>query len=564
MAYRNRPIRGGARRLAGGAWLAFSALGTLVAFTAFGCTGDIGDPSETDDGDGPGEQVASLEAPVLPRLTETQYRNALIHLFGKALPETPVQPDTNPFLFTSIGATTDPLSELGVQQLEEAADAITHLVFDDPGRRAALVACEPSAPGDACVEEFLRTFGRRAFRRALSEDELARWVGVSVDLSGGDAWTGVRTAVSGILQAPSFVYRIELGVPDAGDPTRLRFTGYEMASRLAFLLWDGPPDDALLDAAERGDLDDPEGIEEEAARLLDDPRARVAVQSFFEQYLDLGRLDGITKDPELYPDFTPSLADAMRTEAKLLVDDLVFRRDVDVRTLFSTRRTFVNDELAALYGIDAEGATPVAFVPVELPSDGKRAGLLTLGAFLAMNAHEATTSPTLRGKYLRERVLCTEVPPPPPDVDTEIDPNPTEPKTLRERLEQHRENPACAGCHALIDPPGFLFENFDAVGAYRTEDSGYPIDATGNLDGVELDDARQLADVLASDERVGHCIVKQLFRHSQGRLDADGEEPALDSIHERFELSGFRFRDLVIALVSNDSFRFVAIPEVSP
>jgi len=395
-----------------------------------------------------------------------------------------------------------------VQQLEEAADKVTHAVFDDPTRRAALVGCEPAAPGDACVEQFLQSFGRRAFRRTLDAAELARWVAVSVDLSGGDAWTGVRAATAGMLQAPSFVYRVELGEPDPGDPSRLRYTGFEVASRISFLLWNAPPDDELLDAAESGALHDAGGVEAEVRRLLESPRARESIQEFFAQYLDLGKLDGISRDPALYPDFTPALSEAMRTEAKLLVDDLVFRRDADVRGLFSTRRTFVNTALAKLYGVEAEGATAVAFVPVELPEDGHRAGFLTLGAFLTMNAHEATTSPTLRGKYLRERVFCDEVPPPPPDIDTDIDPSPTEPKTLRERLEQHRSNPACAGCHVLMDPPGFLFESFDAVGAHRTEDSGYPVDSSGELDGFPLANARELADLLATHERVSRCMVK--------------------------------------------------------
>jgi hypothetical protein len=252
----------------------------------------------------------------------------------------------------------------------------------------------------------------------------------------------------------------------------------------------------------------------------------------------------------------------MRTELKLLVDDLVERRDADIRTIFSTRSTFVNDDLAALYGVEADGATAIAFVPVELPEDGPRAGMLTLAAFLTMNAHEASTSPTLRGKYVRERVLCQSVPPPPPDVATEIENDPTDPKTLRELLEQHRENPACAACHEFIDPPGFLFEHFDAMGGYRTLDNGYPIDASGDLDGIPLADARDLAGVLESDERVGRCIVQQLFRHAQGRLDADAEYAAIDQIHAQFAAAGFRFKALMVALVAHDSFRFVATPEV--
>jgi hypothetical protein len=535
----------------------------VLASLASACDGRIGGTS-VDGPESSGPHVYALEQPVLPRLTVRQYHNVLADLFGPGLPAMPVQPDENPYLFVNIGATTTPYSELGVQQLEEAADAVTDAVFDDPARRAALVGCEPQAPGDDCVAGFLDTFGRRAFRRPLGDEDRTRWLGVAVDLADGDAWLGLRTAVAGMLQAPSFVYRVEVGEPDPADPSRRRYSGWEMASRLSFLLWSSMPDDELLDAAERGDLVTPEGIEAQARRLLADPRARTTVQEFFAEYFDLGRLEQLARSPELYPQFTPTMKESMRTEVKLLVDDFVDRRDADVRGVFSTRRTFVNSDLAALYGLEVEGASPIAFVPVELPEDGPRAGLLTLGAFLAMNAHETRTSPTLRGKYVRERVLCQVVPPPPPDVNTEIPEDVIDAKTLRERLEQHRENPACSSCHSFIDPPGFLFEHFDSAGAYRSTDSGYPIDASGDLDGVPLAGARDLATVLENEAAVGRCIVTQLYRHAQGRLDAPAEAGAIDAIDELFASRGYRFHELLVALVTHESFRFVAAEEVSP
>ena len=529
----------------------------LAAVTMASCIGRIGDGADERD-------LTWSPAPTqLSRLTSAQLRRAFVDLLGPDLPITPVQPDTNPYLFYSIGAASTPLSELGVQQIEEAAEAVTAFVFTDPARRSVLVGCEPAAPGDACVETFLTRFGRRAFRRPLSSNERARWVGISKDLAEGDAWLGLRTAVSGMLQAPSFLYRADLGAPDPDDPSRARYTGWEMAGRLSFLLWNTIPDGELLDAAERGDLETPLGIEAQARRLLADPRSRAAVQDFFAQYFDLGRLDGLSRDPATYPAFTATLPESMRTEVKLVVDDLVNRRDTDLRGIFSSRRTFLNTDLANLYGVSAAGASPITFVPVELPDDGPRAGLLTTGAFLAMNAHETDTSPTLRGKYVRERVLCLDVPPPPPDVVTQVSQDPVKPKTLRERLEQHRKNPTCASCHALIDPPGFLFEHFDSVGAYRTNEHGYPIDATGGFDGKPLDGARDLAAMLATDERVGRCVVKQLFRHAQGRLDTSGERVAIDQLKDQFAEKGYRFRELLVSLVTHESFR-VAAKEVTP
>lgn len=545
----------------------FTPLTGLVLLCCQGTIGDAEDGTTTGGGpDGPGTEELELQGPVLPRLTSAQYRNAVADLLGDDMPTTPLEQDTNPYLFFSIGASTTSLSELGTGLYEEAAEALSGIVFDDAARREALVGCVPSTPTDSCVAGFISTFGRRAYRRPLTDEEATRWLGVAADLSeGGDAWLGLRMVVAGMLQSPYFVYRVELGEPDPDDDTRYRYTAWEMASRLSFTLQNTTPDDVLLDAAADGSLLTREGLEAQARRLLQSPRARDNIQEFFAQYFDLGRLDGLTRSEETYPAFSTSMPESMRTEVKLLVDDFVNRRDNDVRGVFSTRRTFVNSELAALYGVDAPGATPVTFVPVELPEDGQRAGLLTLGAFLAMNAHESETSPTLRGKYVRERVLCEEVPAPPDDIDIDITPDPgEEPKTLRDRLEQHRDDPACAACHAFIDPPGMLFENFDSVGAWRTEDNGYPIDATGALDGEPLANARELADALVDDERVGRCIVKQVFRHAQSRLDGDGEKAAINELDQLFADNGYRFRELLVALVTHESFRYVRTLEVAP
>ena len=544
--------------------------GSLVLlFFLLGCSGLIEDPAgSAGDGPrtGPDRRVEPFQpAPaVLPRLTAQQYRRSLEDLLGEGLPPTPVEADTNPHLFFTIGAASTTLSELGTQQYEEAAHRVTEHVFADAARRDALVGCAVESPGDACARSFLERFGMRAWRRPLTADELDRWVDVSATLGADDPWRGLRLAVAGILQSPSFLYRVELGEPDPDDATRRRYTSWEMASRLSYLFWNTTPDDALLAAAESGALLTEEGIHEQAMRLVEDPRARETVQQFFAQYLDLGRLENVTRDPETYPAWTTSMPIAMRTEVELLIDDLVFRREADVRELFTTRRTFVNDALAALYEVEAEGASEVLYVPVELPAAGPRAGLLTLGAFLAMNGHATETSPTLRGKYLRERVLCQEVPAPPDDVDLDLRNEMGEARTLRERLERHREDPACASCHAFIDPPGFLFEHFDSSGAYRTHESGYPVDASGDLDGVPLESASDLAELLRDDERVPGCIVRQLYRHANGRLERDHEEAALVELERAFADAGYRFKELMIELATSEAFRVVAHPEEEP
>lgn len=550
-------------------------LGLLLA----GCIGNLGDPDENSPSGGNPDPEAEAElvpAPAaLPRLTEAQYRNVLADLFGPSLPALLVEPDTNPYLFESIGAASTTLSELGTQHYEENADAITHAIFNDPSRRAVVVGCSVGAPGDACTRAFITRVGRTLFRRPLSTIEVDRWVAKTVELAQPDAWEGLRLALAGMLQAPSFLYRVELGEPDPERPDELRLTGFEMASRMSFLLWNTGPDAALLDAAEAGELDTEEGLEAQAERLLSSPRAKAAMQGFFAQYLDLGKLGSTQRNPANYPLFSESTSAAMRLEVEKIVDDLVFGQRGDMRALFSTQRTFVNPEIAAIYGIspDFSQADADGFVAVQLDPNGPRAGILTFSAFLTMNAHETQTSPTTRGKYIRERVLCQEVTPPPADVDTEITPPDNgELQTLRESLEEHRENPQCAGCHAFIDPPGFLFEHFDSIGAYRTEqpalgqyaaDGGqlFPIDSSGDLDGEPLADADDLARVLADDERVGKCMVKQLFRHSLGRIDEDGEAPALDELDGHFAASGYDFQQMLVTLITHESFRRVALPD---
>lgn len=522
-----------------------------LALSPLACKGFV---TDTDEGGGGG---ASATPPaVLPRLTSSQYRNTMVDLFGPEVPAPVLPEDTNPYLFFSVGATSTELSELGAQQYTDAAAVIADWVIANAGG-GTVFACAPTAVDDPCTATLLSELGLRLFRRPLAADELAAWSAVVTDTARGDVLRGLRMAIFGMLQSPFFLYRAELGEPDPASDRRLRYTAYEMAGRLSFLLWDAAPDRELLDAAGRGDLLTPEGLRVHAARLLESPRARGAVQGFFAQYLDLSALDDLERDPVAFPTFTPTLTTAMKTEVQLLVDDLVFAADGDVRSIFSTRRTFVNRELATLYGVDAPGATDVDFVAVELPVDGPRAGVLTSGAFLTMNAHVTEGSPTLRGKYLRERVLCQTVPPPGDAVDLVIDPADGEARTLRERLERHLTDPSCAGCHSFIDPPGYLFESFDAIGLYRTTDNGYPVDTSGGLDGVPLADARDLADVLATDARVAACMVKQLYRHASGRLDTPAEAPALEALTASFATSGYRMKELLVELAVSEAFRTV-------
>jgi len=497
---------------------------------------------------------------VMARLTATQYRNTLTDIFGAPLPEFTLEADTNPYLFYSIGATRTEVSAAGVDLYAQAADAIAAAVMDVPSRRVAVLGCEPAASDDVSVHAFVETYGRRLFRHRLDDELVELWLNVSRETADGDVIRGIRFALAGMLQSPRFLYRMEVGDPVPDMPGHRRFSDYEMASRLAFFLTDSGPDDALLDTAEAGELGTEADLAAHAWRLLEGPRARSAVQAFFAQYLDLERLAHVDRDPAEYPLFNPALLGAMEAEIRLLVDDIVFRQQGDIRDLFSAPRGYVNTALAELYGVEAPGASQHIFVPVEFTPETPRAGILTLGAFLTMNAHASETSPTLRGKYIRERVFCQTVPAPPDNVDLDITAQPGDPPTLRERLDQHRENPACAGCHGFIDPPGFLFEQYDSLGRFRTEENGHPINATGELDGVPLDDALDLAALLAESSQVVDCLNRQLFRHASGRLETPSERPLFAEIHAASRAAGYDFRATMVTVVSSPAFRSASVP----
>lgn len=541
-----------------------------------GCTGLVGDrpppaasafapapvvPTPDAGATHPGPVVLPPFAPagtVLASLTTTQYRNAASDLLGAGLPDVALEPDTNPYLFTAIGAARSTAAERTVRAWEAASHRLTEATFAVPERRVALVGCTPAAPDAPCVRAYFERFLRRAWRRPATSEELDRFVALSRRLGARDVWTGLRYATAAAMQSPSFLYRIELGAPVADAPGRRRYTGYEMASRLAFTLWNSVPDDALLDAAARGALDQPETLRTEARRLLRNPRARSAVRAFFVQYLGLRGLDGLARDPTLYPDVTPALTASMREEVERLVEDVVFTHDGDFRAVFSGDSTFLDPRLATLYGLTLPpGAS--GFNRVELPAGSGRGSLLTTAALLAVTAHPNATSPTARGRYVRERLLCERVPDPPMNVPLNLDAGDSGVMpTLRERLERHRRDPACAGCHARTDPVGLGFEDFDAIGRSRTMEAGRPVDARGDLDGVSFVGARALGEILARDPRVASCVVRQVYRYATARLETDGEARVLADLEERFAARNYRFLELLVELVASEGFRTVA------
>ncbi|MCA9544966.1 MAG: DUF1592 domain-containing protein, partial [Myxococcales bacterium] len=419
----------------------------------------------------------------LTRLTRAQYGNLVRDLFGpQVVVPARLEPDVQQAGFSSVGAARTAISPRGVEQYEAAAFDVAEQALT-PEQRGWL-PCTPSGAADrACAEQVLAPLARRAWRRPVTPDEVAGLLGLFDEAAAalGDFHGALVFPVARVLQSPHFLFRSELGEPDPERPGQRRYTSLEMASRLAFFLWNSGPDEALLAAGEAGELLSDAGLEAQAERLLGEPRAQAALRNFFVEHLGLSRLEEATKDPTVFVHASADLAPAAKEETLRLIDHVVFEQDVDFRTLLTTRTTFIDRRLAALYGVPA--GAPDGFAEVVLPADGPRVGLLGHASVLMANAHATASSATRRGSFIRKALLCDVIPPPPADVDTTL-PEPEEGLlTLRERLAEHAANPTCAGCHAIMDPIGLGLEQFDGVGRFRTTENGGVIDPSGELDG---------------------------------------------------------------------------------
>jgi hypothetical protein len=538
----------------------------LALAAAGGCVGVIGDPEG--EASGTATTESALAEATLHRLTRPQIQNAWRDLLGAPLAMPADLPaDDVLYGFSSISAARSTISPVDAEKYEAATYHVLDQVFADPLRLEALTGCPAPKVGDPCVDGFVGTFAAKAWRRPAAGDEVAALLAlgskVAADL--GDPVQGLKFMLAGVLMSPHFLFRVEVGEP---GPEAYRYTSWEMASRLSFLLLDAPPDDELRAAAKSGELVTSGGVRAQATRLLDDPRARVALTRFFRDFMNIGGLDGLDKQPDKFPQITATLGPSMRIEIERMFEENVFEREGDFRDLFTTRDTYVNEDLARVYGI--EGITGPDWTPITLPDDGKRAGILTTPGFLALNAHKTQTSPTRRGRFIRLNLLCQDIPPPPPGIDTTLpDADPTKPTTLRERLDAHRKDPACAGCHQKMDPIGFTLERFDSIGAYRDMDeNNLPIDSASEIDGAPVEGPMDMTALIAALPEVGACVARRFYEHGGAHLAGKGDEPSVDALVADFVGSNYTFKELVLALVTNDGYRYASPPaqeqEVKP
>jgi hypothetical protein len=498
-------------------------------------------------------------------LLSWQYHNAVRELLGPAAAAVVTPPADSPINgLAAIGAAQLSLGATAVELYEESAFKAAQAALSSPAGKAALLGCTPARFDDAtCLGGFVERFGKKVFRRALSAQERAGWLAVGTAAATAyqafDA--GLEFVIAGLLQSPNFLYRFELGQADPADSTRQRLTGEELATRLAFFLTGTTPSEALLVAAQTDQLSTADGVRQQAQALLESnpAGAREALTAFWREHFELERLKGLSKDSTAFPTFDAALAQSMGQESEFFLEDLVFDSDSDLRGLFDADFTYLDARLAQHYGTTAP-ATGFQRVPV--PPNQLRGGLFTQGAWLALFGNPANSSPTHRGKFLREKLLCQPVDAPPPSVSTTLPPSmPGNATTLRERLQAHVGNPNCSGCHAKMDPLGFAFENFDAVGTFRTTDSGKRVDASGAFDGVGYADVRGLMGALKADPAVMQCLARTLFRQATGHVETPGEARPLKAIGLGFASKGYKGKQLLIEIAASEAFRFGRLPE---
>lgn len=342
-----------------------------------------------------------------------------------------------------------------------------------------------------------------------------------------------------------------------GDSYRL--DDYSIASRLSFLIWNAPPDEALLRAAEQGGLKSSEGVRRQIDRMLASPRLEQGVRAFFTDMLALDGLDGIQKDPAIYPRFSARLATDAREQTLRTIVDALVRRNEDYRSLFTSRRIFMSRSLGLLYGEPV--TSPTGWEVHELPANDMRAGILAQPAFLMAHSHPGRSSPTLRGKAVRELLLCQKVPAPPANVNFALVQNVKDPRfaTARQRLQAHNDEPMCAACHKMMDPLGLPLENFDGSGGMRTQENGTALDLSGVLAGNTFSGAAGMSAAVASDPALSGCLVNRLHAYGTGKMAEGTPADALDAIRVRYEGEGLRIRDLIRAIATSDAFYRIAI-----
>ncbi|MBM3514073.1 MAG: DUF1592 domain-containing protein [Alphaproteobacteria bacterium] len=512
----------------------------------------------------PAETETSGAPAGMRRLTEEQYRNAIADIFGADIEVAgrfdPIVRPAHGLL--AAGTSEISVSPAGFEQAYTMANSIAGQVLD-AGHRDAFLTCTPAdatKPDDVCARTFFASVGRLLFRRPLTDEELMSRVAAArraTEIS-GNFIQGVTLGLGSLLASPSFLFDVDETEPDPDRAGQRRLTAYAKASRLSFFLWNTTPDAELLDAAASSAIHSAKELARQVDRLMAAPRLEGAVRTFFADMLGLEAITNLVKDATLYPAFVRAVKADMPEQTLRTIVHHLLTKNGDYRDLFTTRETFITRALGLIYQVPVPQQT--GWMPYTFSDDSGRAGLLTLMNFLAANSHDGRTSPTLRGKALREMLLCQAVPIPPGDVDFKLvqDTNNPNFKTTRDRLTAHRTAATCAGCHKITDPIGLGLEVFDTVGVARTAENGAMIDTSGDLDGVPFATPSELGRAVRDNPATASCLVHRIYEYAIRWPIADGERDWIKSLEQDFGKDGYRLKALMRRIAVSKAFYRIA------
>lgn len=497
----------------------------------------------------------------VPRLSQAEYDRSVSDLLFAELTPSELFPAEQPNLgpYEDVGARG--MSERLLQEIVAAAEELAQEAVNDEARYDVIVGC--AAQDNVCRDSFIQKFGRRAYRRPLTAEELARFQALFDQgaelLQTGDAFRdGVQLVLEAVLQSAKFLYRAEQGSGDA-DEIGETLSDFEIATRLSYLFWGTGPDDELLEAAQAGQLSTDEGVAGQALRLANDPRMRERVLDFHDRWLQMEGLAAAAKDPTVYPGFGPELIGSMHGEMRTFVEEVTLARQGGIVQLLNTTEGAVDASLASLYGLAGTFGEEHTMAP--FPPDSGRRGLLTQAAFLTGHSSASTrTSPILRGVFVLNRLLCQGVPQPPPGAEMqEPDTPPAEELvTTRQYFSWKTSMTSCASCHNAINPTGFAFENFDGIGAYRSTENGAPVDAAGSTTvggtTISFENAAEFSEGLAGLSRTRSCYAINWLSYAYGREETAGDSRTLARMTAGLASSPYGARDLLMTLTRGAAF----------
>lgn len=522
----------------------------------------VADPHET-----ASAQTQQATAPAgmkvaIRRITESQYRHSIADIFGPDIKiNARFEPEKREEGLLAVGSAGLSITTSGLEQYFALASSISDQVLDEKKRDAA-VGCRPADPSmadSACARQFISRIGERLFRRPLSDADIAARVATADRgaAGAGGFHGGLKLALTSLLIAPEFLFRMENAEPVPGAVNKFRLDRYAMASRLSFLFWDTGPDQELMAAAKSGAILTDAGLQKQVARLASSPRLEDGARAFFTDMLQFDQFDSLNKDAATYPKFSQAVADSAREQTLMTLGDLLIKRKRDYRDIFTSNDTFINRSLAAVYRVPFVSASEWA--AYTFPESSERSGILTQVSFLSLFSHPGRSSPTKRGVKMHEIFMCQPTPDPPADVDfSKV--QAIENGTVRTRLIDHMTNAGCAVCHRASDPPGLTLEHFDGLGQLRTTENGAPIDVSAEINGAKFSGAQGLGRQMRDNPAVPSCLVKQVFAYGVGRAASYRDEDYLAAQTAAFAKADYQVPKLFQSIAASPEFFAAAAP----